>query len=176
MKICRWTLICASMVGLFGCKSEDDQLSEELWGEIGGESLGYRSWAQFPGYEAPMLSDSHAGYTVRTFINDIASDFVSSGEWTGQMPGGTVVVKESFYSTDGQDISADLRNITVMWKVEGYAADTPETNNWFYVNFNPNGNVGESETGKIQGQPTNCIDCHTGVKDNDYIYLYDFTP
>lgn len=69
-----------------------------------------------------------------------------------------------------------LKAVTVMLKRPGY---DPETKDWFWVKYKPDGNLhtnpaGMMLAGKIaKGKPKGCIACHTAAPGGDMMFLHD---
>ena len=148
-------------IGLLACGAEAE-LSSDIWEEIQGEDLGYRSFGQFPGVEATFESSTHNG-TVRVYLNDTVVA-VLSGTWTDALPDGALLVKEAW--SDPVEVDNTPRNITVMKKVEGFA---PDSNDWYWVNFAPDGSV------NAEGDVASCRDCHAAGVSSDYVLTYDLS-
>ncbi len=94
-----------------------------------------------------------------------------------------IVVKENF---GGPDVTAEtatakpdewLRAVTIMLQREaGYDDDN---DNWFWVEFAPDGSVmsnpkGMKLSGRVaKGMPAGCISCHLSADDGDYLFFND---
>lgn len=71
-------------------------------------------------------------------------------------PTGSLIVKESF------DANKKLTSIVVMAKVDGY---NPDHGDWFWASYAPDGQI------RAEGKPQGCIDCHLGMRENDYVII-----
>ncbi len=81
---------------------------------------------------------------------------IREGMLEENMPDGSIIVKEN-YSDD-----EELINVTSMYKKEGF---NPETSDWFRLVHTPDNKV--QNAGKI-GM---CIDCHSRMKNRDYLFI-----
>ncbi|TAL24954.1 MAG: hypothetical protein EPN94_06195 [Nitrospirae bacterium] len=111
----------------------------------------YTEWELWPKKGKFYEGAEPHGAPLTTFVNDAA--FHSIFEKKG-MADGSIIVKENI---------ADKKSVTltVMYKIKGY---NPDAGDWFWAKYNPDGKVEAS--GKVKG----CIDCHSKMKDNDYIF------
>ncbi len=156
------TLLSAGAVGVALAQAPDDvAFAGALWTEleaqhlVGADALG----------AVPYLRSGQAhGATLVTLLGTATVNGV-----TGQ-----VIVKRSY--ADGATREAiignpaeNIANITVMFQREdGY---DPETGNWFWAMFMPDGMVGEME-GMAPGRAEGCIGCHATAPGGDYVFLY----
>jgi len=148
---------------LFGCtqkeplvlepleKSEIDD--EALWLRITEENP-YTNYEYLPGHEGLRPGQAPHGPLHKVFVNPTLFEALPIESRTA--PHGTLIVKEN-YSTD-----EELNAITVMAKVKQFA---PDDGNWFWANYAPDGTV------KVSGQVSSCIECHAGMKSNDYVII-----
>jgi hypothetical protein len=158
------TLTIMLCVGFIACKKEEPtnlnpltnaEISGEiLWRRIKTESP-YENYQFFPNLDGLRAGQAPHGAFHIVYVNNVLSRALPLDKKIA--PNGTIVVKENY--TPEEDLAA----ITVMAKVEGFS---PETNDWFWAMFSPEGNV--NAEGSLQG----CIDCHSGMKSNDYIVLH----
>ena len=65
------------------------------------------------------------------------------------------IVKEN-YSPEKK-----LAAITVMYRITGF---DPKADDWFWLKYGPDGTI--MKEGKVGG----CINCHSDVKDNDWLF------
>ena len=139
---------------------KDVKHARQLWDQI----KDYKEWKipdQFPGWAEGV---SPHGEILRYYINQKANEDLTQD--------GAVIVKEN-YSEKSPDA---LMSVTVMQKREGY---DPETNNWFYVKYSPDGKVMDDEDGKPvaglvgKGKESGCIPCHKTAGGNDYLFMND---
>ena len=148
---------------LFGCtqkeplvlepleKSEIDD--EALWLRITEENP-YTNYEYLPGHEGLRPGQAPHGPLHKVFVNPTLFEALPIESRTA--PHGTLIVKEN-YSTD-----EELNAITVMAKVKQFA---PDDGNWFWANYAPDGTV------RVSGQVSGCIECHSGMKSNDYVII-----
>jgi hypothetical protein len=140
--------------------SADLQHARELWTQMAG----YETWAEPEGFEGWQEGKSPHGAVLRYYLNEIAQDDLTAD--------GAVLVKEN-YSEESKDA---LMSVTVMEKREGYA---PETGNWFYVKYGPEGEVLANPKGKKlaglvgKGGAKGCIPCHGAAAGDDYLFMND---
>ena len=141
------------MMFFYACSSDelsdDQQKANEIWDEMSG----YQSWSQISDFSGVQSSNSVHGSYVQVWINEIAESFLSDSTSSGQLPNGSLIVKEGYSDSNGSDIS----KITIMKKIEGY--DT-SNNNWYWANYNPGGDLG----GK-NGKEAFCYNCHASGQD-----------
>src|SRR6056297_2376616 len=148
---------------LLGC-SQKEQLTlepldkeeinaETLWLRITEENP-YTNYEYWPGHEGMQPGQAPHGPYHKVFVNRTLIEALPAESQTA--PHGTLIVKEN-YNTDEQ-----LNAITVMAKVKQFA---PDDGNWFWANYAPDGTV------KVSGQVSSCIECHAGMKSNDYVII-----
>jgi len=129
--------------------SEDQERANEIWDEING----YQSWGQISEFSGIQPSNNAHGSYVQVWINEIAESFVSDSSSSGQLPNGSLIVKEGYSDSNGSDVN----KITIMKKIEGY---DPNNNDWFWANYNSGGDLG----GK-NGREASCFNCHATGQD-----------
>lgn len=112
----------------------------------------YRSWFLWPDKGRLYKGAEPHGSLLTTFVNNPAYHSIKNKKG---MSDGSIVVKEN-YTAEKRFVA-----LSVMYKIKGY---NPEGGDWFWVKYAPDGRVEAS--GKVKG----CIDCHSKVKDNDYIF------
>jgi hypothetical protein len=133
--------------------SKDDASAALLWSLVTNTS-DFEAWPFWPGYEGLQPGQSPHGAFHEVYISPGLAVALPLGDRTA--PAGSVIVKEN-YTGEKQ-----VAGFSVMAKVPGYA---PETGDWFWAMYRPDGTPAAS--GKLKG----CIDCHAGMKDNDYVIL-----
>lgn len=124
-----------------------DPMAEALWSEI----QGFDTWSQYPGWEGVVASESVHGDFVSIWLNDSAMTAVQAGE---TVPDGGVLVKQTFVDAEG----SELKDITVMKKVEGF---DPDGSDWYWGQYLEDGSVENA------GNPAMCTGCH--ASGDDYI-------
>lgn len=141
-------------------EDKDLEHAKELWDQI----KNYSSWNQPEGFEGWDDGVSPHGSVLRYYVNDTAEEDLTQD--------GAVIVKEN-YSERSEDA---LMSVTVMEKTEGY---DPETENWFYVKYSPEGEVMKDEQGKPlaglvgKGKDKGCVPCHSTAGGGDYLFMND---
>lgn len=115
----------------------------------------YRAWELWPKKGRLYKGTEPHGALLTTFVNDAALFSIKSKKG---MTDGSIIVKEN-YTADKK-----FTNLSVMYRIKGY---NPEAGDWFWARYTPDGKAEAS--GKAKG----CIDCHSKVKDNDFIFTGD---
>lgn len=146
-------LNCTPKEKSFSPLSRDLINGTRLWTRIAREG-DYHHYAYWPNHEGLLPGQAPHGPLHKIFINKSLADALS-GPLT-QAPAGSIIVKEN-YNADEQ-----LEKITVMAKITDY---NPEINDWFWAAYTPEGEV------LAEGSPKGCINCHAGMKNNDYIIV-----
>tara|TARA_B100001250_G_scaffold413936_1_gene449852 strand:- start:3692 stop:4165 length:474 start_codon:yes stop_codon:yes gene_type:complete len=141
------------IIFFYACSSDDLSEDQERANEIWDEMSGYQSWGQISDFSGIQSSNSAHGSYVQVWINEIAESFLSDSTSSGQLPNGSLIVKEGYSDSNGSDIS----KITIMKKIEGYDSNN---NNWFWANYNSGGSL----AGK-NGKETSCYNCHASGQD-----------
>lgn len=127
---------------------------------------GYTGWSKvnsepISGDATGFLGNVHGGPTgIReVFVNPIGKA-VSDGEADLPYPKGTILVKESYDSDDGE--KGKLKDLTIMVKREsGYDS---ENGDWEYLS------VSATQKIKSQGPIKMCINCHKAAESDDYVF------
>jgi len=112
----------------------------------------YKSWRLWPGKGRLYTGREPHGSLLTTFVNDNAHYGIRTRR---ALPDGSIIAKEN-YTKDREFVA-----LTVMYKIKGY---NPEAGDWFWVKYAPSGKV------EVSGKVKACIDCHSTVKDNDYVF------
>ncbi|MDZ7794302.1 MAG: cytochrome P460 family protein [Spirochaetia bacterium] len=156
-------LAVAAGLLFIGCSQEEQLVLEPLEkGEIDAETLWlriteenpYTNYEYLPGHEGLRPGQAPHGPFHKVFVNHTLIEALPVESKIA--PHGTLIVKEN-YSTD-EELSA----ITVMAKVKQFA---PNDGNWFWTNYAPDGTV------RVSGRVSSCIECHAGMKSNDYVII-----
>ncbi len=140
--------------------NQDLQHAQQLWTQIEN----YTAWTAPEGFEGFQDGKSPHGSVLRYYINDIAQADLTQD--------GAVIVKEN-YSEQSDEA---LMSVTVMQKRAGY---DPETENWFYVKYAPDGTVMTNEQGAAlagrvgKGKAKGCVPCHASAGGDDYLFMND---
>ena len=112
----------------------------------------YKKWSLWPGKGRLYKGKQPHGAYLTTYVKDNARFSVRAG---GKMVNGSIIVNENYTS------EKKLIEIMVMYKVKNY---NPSAGDWFWAGFDKKGKV--LEEGKVR----TCIDCHSKMKSNDYIF------
>ncbi len=143
-----------------GASGEDVQHARDLWMQI----KAYETWPQPEGFEGWQDGQSPHGSTLKYYVNEAAQ--------ADPTRDGAVVVKANY----SEETDEALMSLTVMEKRAGY---DPETGNWFYVKYGPDGQVMEGGDGKKlaglvgKGGTKGCVPCHAAAKGDDYLFMND---
>jgi hypothetical protein len=132
----------------------DEISAERLWERISEESP-YKNYSFWPGHEGLLPGQAPHGVYHKVYINRILNEQLPIAGLSA--PEGSIIVKENF------TVDEEPAAITVMVKVKDFA---PDSGDWFWARYNPDGTAGPS--GLVQS----CLDCHSGVADNDYIVIH----
>ncbi len=141
----------------------DVRHAQALWTEI----QDYAAWPVPEGFEGWQKGKSPHGAVLRYSVNAAAREDLTKD--------GAVIVKAN-YSEESDDA---LMALTVMQKRAGY---DPETGNWFYVKYAPDGSVMTNPEGKPlaglvgKGGDAGCVPCHAAAGDDDYLFMNDPAP
>ena len=116
----------------------------------------YKRWSLWPD-KGKLYSGKHPhGALLTTYINDNARYAIKVGE---NMVNGSFIIKENY--TPEKKLTA----VTVMYKIKGY---NPEAGDWFWAKYDAKGKT--LKEGKVKG----CIECHSKMKKNDFIFTAPF--
>ncbi len=114
--------------------------------------MNYKDWAQWPGKGEMFKGTEPHGALLTTYVNDIARKSIKKMKG---MANNSIIVKENYAP------NKKLIAITVMYKVKGY---NPEKGDWFWVKYDSKFDI------LAEGKVKDCLNCHSTVKDNDYIF------
>jgi len=156
-------LLACIVLALVACaKAQEPKLPPLTSPEISGDRLWKRiteetdfdTYSFWPGHEGMRAGQSPHGKFHEVYINaTLAGSLPLPGK---VVPDGGIIVKENF------SVDKKPAGLTVMVKVRGY---NPEHADWFWAKFDPGGKV------LAEGKVKECIECHEGVKDNDYVII-----
>jgi hypothetical protein len=159
--------VCLFIITTFfpvSCNSKEENLNlapltpasisdESLWKRI-TEETSYTDYSFWPGHEDLKPGQAPHGPFHKVYVNNTLISALPVDN--DQVPDGSIIVKENY------SLSKQLSAITVMAKVNGY---DPTHNDWFWAKYSA---IGVSQAaGKLNG----CINCHIGMKRNDYIII-----
>ena len=125
--------------------SEFDEMASDLWTEIDGLD----AWSQYEGWEGIVASSSVHGDFVQIWLNDEAMTAITAGD---EIPDGAILLKETYNDAEG----VELKDITVMKKVDGY---NPDGSDWYWAQYLEDGTV------QTAGSPDMCTGCHSSGED-----------
>ena len=157
-------LLAMAAVFLIGCAKEKETVLPPLSrSEISGERLWKRitvetdwdTYSRWPGQEGLIPGQSPHGKFHEVYINSQISAALPIA--SRKAPDGSIIVKENFTA------DKKLSGVTVMAKVAGY---NPDDGDWFWAKYDPKGKI------DVEGRVKECYECHAGVKDNDYVILW----
>ena len=116
--------------------------------------MDYQNRQLWPG-KTKLYKGTHPhGFFLTTYVSKGAYQAIEGK--AGAIPDGEFVVKENY--TPEKKLAA----ITVMYKQAGYDAAGGD---WFWLKYAPDGTI--QKEGKVGG----CINCHTAVKANDWLFI-----
>lgn len=136
----------------------------------------YKNWAPAPGQDGDFYNGrAPHGALQKLYINRLAA-----GDIKG-LKAGSVLVLENYLA------DKSLKSISVMYRTEGY---NPEANDWFWVEYNPDGSVAEkigtmtpdesatimltsATSSRLVGKASSCIQCHLKAAGSDYAFFND---
>ena len=127
--------------------------AESLWKRIKVDAP-YGDWAFWPGHEGAREGQAPHGPYHRIYVN--ADLFAGLPSPARTAPEGSIIVKENM------NADRKVTAITLMAKIKGF---DPANGDWFWARYDPEGKP--SASGKVNG----CINCHAGMKDNDYVIV-----
>lgn len=133
--------------------SREEISGERLWQRI-SEEAPYETYSFWPGQEGVQPGQAPHGAFHSIYINRPLIEALPAAD--SRAPEGSIIVKESF------DVDRNRSAFTVMAKVEGIA---PESGDWFWAMYTPEGEVA------VSGVLENCIECHAGMRANDYVIV-----
>jgi hypothetical protein len=157
---------CSTGQGMPFGGPEDSAFAGKVWMAM----KGYTDW---PLKSAFYPGNSPHGMFLRTYYNIVTIDGVPYHTIAKDNYGGENIKMEDIM----QDPEGRLMAVTVMVQREaGYDEDN---RNWFWVKFNPQGEVDKNADGVMlagkvaKGMDTGCIACHAKAKDKDYLFIND---
>jgi len=113
----------------------------------------YRLWRRYN--TVPYRSAQHGERFVNNYANDIAADY-RHFEAAGNLPKGSIVVKDSFTVTAGGDVFSGP--LFVMEKMP--TGFNPESRDWRYAMYMPDGSLFGMTNGEGSERVEFCISCH----------------
>lgn len=116
----------------------------------------YRNWDLWPDKGKFYKGQNPHGAYLTTYINDIARIAINLGR---PMFNRSIIVQENYTP------EKKLAVITLMYKIKQY---NPFAGDWCWAKYDASGEV--QAAGNVKG----CIDCHSKMKENDYIFTEIF--
>jgi hypothetical protein len=116
----------------------------------------YGDWQVWPGKGKKIKGRAPLDY-ITTYVNDNALYSIIAGK---TMANGSLIVTENYSPADKK-----LSALFVMYKIKKY---NPGEGDWFWAQYDSHGK--KITAGKV----SDCIECHTKVKDNDYVFTENF--
>jgi hypothetical protein len=150
---CLFVVMMLSTAGLAIAEDMPAPDSAALWDHISKVSP-YTAWSFWPDHQGLQEGNAPHAPQHKIFVNSIGLKAEKAS-----LDFGAIVVKENIGNDD------KLKALTVMYKVRDY---NPEAGNWFWAKYSPSGKVAKS--GKVKG----CIECHTSMAENDYLFMHEF--
>jgi len=142
----------ASGCSLFGLWEEPDADAKQLWTYI-QKRKPYIEYPFIPGKNGLHKGQEPHGAWLQTFVNATALESIEDKK--APLEPGSLIVMEN-YSEE-----KELRELTVMYKVEGYNS---KAGDWYWATYDINGEPLREGRAKV------CISCHSEMVDNDYIF------
>jgi cytochrome P460 len=126
----------------------------------------YRLWRRYN--TVPYRSAQHGERYVNNYANDIANDY-RHFEASGNLPKGSVLVKDSFAVTARGDVFSGP--LFVMEKMS--TGFNPESRDWRYSMYMPDGSLFGVTNGEGTQRVEFCITCHklAGPEQDDMFYV-----
>lgn len=152
---------------------EEKPFEDQFWKYLIGNN--YKNWAPGPGQSGDFYTGQNPhGALLKMYLNRTAVGR------TEDFPLGSVIILENYRA------DKSLRSISVMYRTEGF---NPEGNDWYWVDYNPDGTVveapvarrsgvspvsyNEGHVQKTMGRATNCMSCHQGGEGLDFVFFND---
>lgn len=112
----------------------------------------YKQWQLWPGKGEMYKGTEPHGALLTTYVDKTAYDSIKKMKGMADL---SIIVNENYAS------NKQLMSINVMYKVKGY---NPEAGDWFWAKYDNKFNI------IAEGKISECLSCHSNVKNNDYIY------
>ena len=120
----------------------------------------YKNWAPWPGQNGDFYKgESPHGAFLKMYIDRTAASDPKN------LPHGSIIIKEN-YGPDKKTLMA----ITIMYRSKGYDS---EHRDWYWVKYDPNGNVAMKGNMRLAGKVAGCIECHSGAHGDDFLFAND---
>ena len=153
--------------------SKEPAFETKFWKYLIGNN--YKNWAPGPGQSAGFYKGQNPhGELVKTYMNRTAAGTI------GNLDVGSVVILENYRSDQ------TLATISVMYRTTGF---NPEGNDWYWVEYQPDGSVESSRSSsqyggqtvrqtstrltKTMGKATQCMQCHRSAGGSDFVFSND---
>ena len=166
-------------------QAADKEFAEKFWRYLRANN--YKQWSPAPGKTASHFAGRNAASGTVSPHGDFAKTYVNrtAAGRPDSLPVGSILIMENY----GQDRS--LKTISVMYRTPDY---NPAANDWFWVNYNPDGSVASAKAGGVGmtdregvrqasaavplakmlvGRSVSCIECHKSGGGGDLAFLND---
>jgi len=131
---------------------------QKFWNYL--QAVKYENWAPLPGTPAGFYpGEGPHGAFLKLYANRTAAGAAD------QLPYGSILIKKN-YGPDRKTLMA----VTVMYRVKDY---NPGNRDWYWMKFEPNGQVSEMAGMPLAGQVQMCADCHSGAAGDDLVFAND---
>lgn len=171
-------------------ESKEKKFADEFWKYL--LSNNYKHWSPLPGKSVEMTPMTTAdelvqqahGQLVKVYANRLAVGNQS------KLPVGSILILENYLP------DRSLKSISVVYRSPGF---NPKANDWFWVDYQPDGSVTKQRTHTLPSHPRNvrnavqrtsattivnqfrrvagrensCILCHQGAGGNDFVFSND---
>ena len=134
--------------------TKEEISGERLWKRF-SEEEDFEKYPFWPDHARVQPGQSPHGDLHVVYVHPLLYDALPIRNKTA--PNGSMVVKCNM------NAEKEVVAFTVMAKVEGY---DPQGGDWFWAKYSKTGGV--QAEGKVKG----CIECHSALKNNDYLILY----
>ncbi|MEM7453343.1 MAG: cytochrome P460 family protein [Planctomycetota bacterium] len=123
------------------------------------EANNYRNWSPAPG-SGDRFNRGSGPHEIlnKLYMNRSAVTSIDD------LPYGSVIVMENYAS------DRSLISISAMMKSDRF---NPRGGDWFWVEYDADGNVISDEVGIISGRLDSCIQCHSSAGGDDFIFSND---
>lgn len=124
----------------------------------------YQGWTRFD--TAPYLSSTHGNHYLNNYANSIASAY-GQFENAGELPIGSVIVKDSFSVTESHQIV--LGPLSIMEKMP--TGFNYVSGDWKFTQIQPDGTILGETNGRGSDRVEYCVACHLSVQHQDHLFF-----
>ena len=153
--------------------TEDKPFEDQFWKYLIGNN--YKNWCPGPSQTGDFYTGQNPhGALLKMYLNRTAAGR------TQDFPMGSVIILENYRA------DKSLKTVSVMYRTSGF---NPEGNDWYWVEYNPDGTVVKSTVAsdsninnvsinsgnmqKTMGRASNCISCHQSGEGVDFVFFND---